>query len=396
MSTNKESIAESLLPGPRVLFLRVGVFMSMQDINIGKYHLLSRRYSGEILEKVFRKELSRFEVGRFDFRGLHIAGITRSVRALGNLVFGGFVMAHALRQRLSGRRYDYIVTYDPFSAGLLGLILSKLLGCKLVCEVNGNYGEAKTWVGSERRLLGLLKYYYCRIVIPLVLNRAHAIKLLYPAQLQPFGRRIRATNVHVFHEFTPVLTQRMTRSRGDYVLFLGSPWDLKGVDVLIKAWRHVSPGFPQYRLRVVGWFPEPGMSHLRELAGDDASIQIEKAVHYEEAMRLVANAYAVVLPSRSEAMGRVLLEGMAYGKPVVASRVDGIPTYVKERINGLLFESENSSELAQRLADILADPEAAARLGEQAYDYVRAHLSEEKYLEYYHGMLTGATGRVWI
>ena len=113
-------------------------------------------------------------------------------------------------------------------------------------------------------------------------------------------------------------------------------------------------------------------------------------------MRLVANAYAVVLPSRSEAMGRVLLEGMAYGKPVIASRVDGIPTYVKERINGLLFESENSAELAQRLADILADPEAAARLGEQAYDYVRAHLSEEKYLEYYHGMLTGATGRVWI
>jgi glycosyltransferase involved in cell wall biosynthesis len=396
MSTNKESIAESLPQGPRVLFLRVGVFMSMQDINIGKYHLLSRRYSGEILEKVFRKELSRFEVGRFDFRGFHIAGLTRSVRALGNLLFGGFVLTHALRQHLRGRRYDYIVTYDPFSAGLLGLILSKLLGCKLVCEVNGNYGEAKTWVGSEQRLLGLMKYYYCRLVIPLVLNRAHAIKLLYPAQLQPFGRRIRATNIHVFHEFTPVLTQRMTRSRGDYVLFLGSPWDLKGVDVLIKGWRRISPGFPQYRLRVVGWFPEPGMSHLRELAGDDASVQIEKAVHYEEAMRLVANAYAVVLPSRSEAMGRVLLEGMAYGKPVVASRVDGIPTYVKERINGLLFESENSAELAQRLADILADPDAAARLGEQAYDYVRAHLSEEKYLEYYHGMLTGATGRVWI
>jgi glycosyltransferase involved in cell wall biosynthesis len=188
----------------------------------------------------------------------------------------------------------------------------------------------------------------------------------------------------------------MASTAGDYVLFLGSPWDLKGVDVLIDAYRRISGRFPQFRLRIVGWFPEPGLTHLRELAGGDPAIQIEKAVHYEEAMRLVANSYAVVLPSRSEAMGRVLLEGMAYGKPVIASRVDGIPTYVKEGVNGLLFESENSAELAERLAGVLADPAAAARLGRQAHEYVRAHLSEEKYLEYYHGMLSGAAGRTWI
>jgi glycosyltransferase involved in cell wall biosynthesis len=384
------------MSGPRVLFLRVGVFMSKQDINMGKYELLSREYSGDILEKVFRKEFERFEVGRFSFSGMHIAGLTRTVRAVGNLLFGGFVILRALRQHLAGRRYDYIVTYDPFSAGLLGLILAKLLGCKLVCEVNGNYGEAKTWVSSDSRLLGQLKYRYCRLVIPLVLNRTYAVKLLYAAQLKPFGARIKTANIHVFHEFTPVLTQQMASTAGDYVLFLGSPWDLKGVDVLIDAYRRISGQFPQFRLRIVGWFPEPGLTHLRELAGGDPAIQIEKAVHYEEAMRLVANSYAVVLPSRSEAMGRVLLEGMAYGKPVIASRVDGIPTYVKEGVNGLLFESENSAELAERLAGVLADPAAAARLGRQAHEYVRAHLSEEKYLEYYHGMLSGAAGRTWI
>ena len=381
---------------PRILYLRVGVFMSKQDINMGKYELLSRQYCGDILEKVFRKELARFEVGRFRFAGMHIAGLTRSVRALGNLCFGFFVLARALGQHLRGQRYDYIVTYDPFSSGLLGLVLAKLLGARLICEVNGNYGEVKTWVGSDSRLIGRLKYYYCRVVIPLVLNRTFAVKLLYAAQLRPFGARIRTTNIHVFHEFTPVLSQKMERSTGDYVLFLGSPWDLKGVDVLIEAWRRISRQFPQYRLKIVGWFPEPGLSHLKQLAGDDLSIQIEKAVHYEEAMRLVANSCAVVLPSRSEAMGRVLLEGMAYGKPVIASRVDGIPTYVKDRVNGLLFESENRADLADRLASVLADPAWAAQLGQQAQEYVRSRLSEEKYFEYYHGMLSGAEGRVWI
>jgi glycosyltransferase involved in cell wall biosynthesis len=388
MTTNSET--------PRILLLRVGVFMSKQDINMGKYELLSRYYSGDIYEKVFRKELAEFTVGRFRFVGMHIDGLTRSVRALGNLCFGFFAVGQALAQRLRGRGYDYIVTYDPFSAGLLGLIISRLVGARLICEVNGNYGEAKTWVGSDNSLMGRIKYHYCRVVIPLIVNRTYAVKLLYAAQLQPFGARIRQTNVHVFHEFTPVLTQRMPASAGDYVLFLGNPWDLKGVDVLIAAYRLISRQFPNFRLRIVGWFPEPGLSHLHKLAGGDPAISIEKAVHYEEAMRLVANSYAVVLPSRSEAMGRVLLEGMAYGKPVIASRVDGIPTYVKDGVSGLLFESENAEDLAQRLASVLADPAAAAELGARAREYVRSKLSEEKYLEYYHGMLGGAAGRVWI
>jgi glycosyltransferase involved in cell wall biosynthesis len=371
----------------RLLLLRFGVFMSKKNINMGKYELLSQDYDGDIFEKVYSRDFREFEIGKFLFHGMPLGPLTRRSGLLSNASFCLFVLRRAIASHFFRRRYTHIITYEPFGAGMLGLILSRLLGCKLVCEVNGNYGERKTWGGDGMGLVGAAKFHYCRIAIPFVLNRAHATKLLYGEQLRSFGSRARPNNVHVFHEYTPVLQQAAVAQTGDYLLFLGSPWDVKGVDVLIKAYRMVEDRQAGYRLKIVGWFPEPGLSYLKQLVGSSIRIEICRAVHYDEAMRLVAESYGVVLPSRSEGMGRVLLEAMAYGKPVIASRVDGIPTYVKDGLNGLLFESENVSDLAQKLSRVLADPALARELGARGYQYVRQHLSERRYLECYRAML---------
>lgn len=369
-----------------LLLLRNGVFMSKQNINMGKYELFSGVYTGDIFEKVFKEELKEFEVGRFSFKGLRLSGLMLKSTVIANLCFGFFVIYHACTRHWLRKRYDYVITYDPFAAGLLGLLVSRLLRIRLICEVNGNYGERKTWMDGNK-WLGALKFRYCRWMIPFVINRTFATKLLYAAQLHPFGSKIRADNIHVFHEFTPVLTQKFQSTPGDYVLFMGSPWDVKGVDVLIKAYRRISSQFPSFTLKIIGWFPEPGMSYLKQLAMDDPRIQISPAVHYDEAMRLMAASYAVVLPSRSEAMGRVLLEAMAYGKPVVASRVDGIPTYVKDGESGLLVETEKDEQLAQAIARLLSNPAFATELGLRSREYVRSCLSEESYLKCYRKML---------
>ena len=82
-------------------------------------------------------------------------------------------------------------------------------------------------------------------------------------------------------------------------------------------------------------------------------------------------------------MGRVLLEAMAAKKPIIASNVDGIPTYIKHGYNGLLFESENVDDLAIKIKDVLNNSEYATTLAENAYAYVNLELSEEKYVEAY-------------
>jgi glycosyltransferase involved in cell wall biosynthesis len=72
----------------------------------------------------------------------------------------------------------------------------------------------------------------------------------------------------------------------------------------------------------------------------------------------------VVLPSLNEGMGRVLVEAMAAGRPVVASRVGGIPDIVRHGRNGLLVEPRDEAGLAESITLLLRDPAFAARMGE--------------------------------
>jgi len=71
-----------------------------------------------------------------------------------------------------------------------------------------------------------------------------------------------------------------------------------------------------------------------------------------------------VFPSRYEPFGIVLLEAMASGKPVVASKVGGIPFVVEDGKTGLLFERGNVEVLAEKIIMLLRDEELRKRMGE--------------------------------
>jgi glycosyltransferase involved in cell wall biosynthesis len=71
-----------------------------------------------------------------------------------------------------------------------------------------------------------------------------------------------------------------------------------------------------------------------------------------------------VLPSLNEGMGRVLVEAMAVGLPIVASRVGGIPDLVKHGENGLLVPPANAGALERAISDLLSDKLRRKHMGE--------------------------------
>jgi glycosyltransferase involved in cell wall biosynthesis len=80
-------------------------------------------------------------------------------------------------------------------------------------------------------------------------------------------------------------------------------------------------------------------------------------------------------------MPRVLIEAMAAGRPVIASRVGGIPHYIRDGETGLLFEREDVQGLTRALRRILGSREAAARLATNGREYVSRQLSDRCWVQ---------------
>ncbi len=97
-----------------------------------------------------------------------------------------------------------------------------------------------------------------------------------------------------------------------------------------------------------------------------------------------------VLPSLNEGMGRVVVEAMAAGKPVIASRVGGIPDLVKHGVNGLLVAPASPRELAHAIEKLLEDPELRARMGRNGR-VLAADFSIDKMVEKIDRLYTQAT-----
>ena len=86
-------------------------------------------------------------------------------------------------------------------------------------------------------------------------------------------------------------------------------------------------------------------------------------------------------------MGRVLLESMAAQKTVIASNVDGIPHYLEDNKTGLLFESENIVDLAEKLEVVISNPSLADQLALNARKNILAKHTEEHFAKNFSSMV---------
>jgi glycosyltransferase involved in cell wall biosynthesis len=152
------------------------------------------------------------------------------------------------------------------------------------------------------------------------------------------------------------------------IAFLGQIRDIKGVPDFITMARKIPD--PNARFLIAGECRDPkkfpgsySEQDIKEMAGGDSRICYIGYV--KEVENVYHTADIVVVPSRwQEPLGLINLEASACRKPVVATRVGGIPEVVEDGVNGYLVEPGDVDALAARVAELIADPSLRARMGE--------------------------------
>jgi len=143
----------------------------------------------------------------------------------------------------------------------------------------------------------------------------------------------------------------------------------KGQHILIRAMAEVVKTCPDAKALIVGDAKsEATYSYLAELEKQVAEFQLKDNVMFagyvENIVELYASLDLVVLPSLAEPFGRSLIEAMAMGKPVVATRAGGAVEVVENEVTGLVVETDGVAGLASAILKIKADKALAAKFGE--------------------------------
>lgn len=303
----------------------------------------------------------------------------RSVLAFSSLLLPTLIRLVRLLRR---EQIDLVNIHYPLASFLPVALAARLAGKPIVTSVHGAdlfpAGEAiRRYPLALRAVLGLSG----RIVAP---SDSHLAKVT--TQLP--GLADRAESIHNGIRLEEFATSRRgpdagRRPEGRYLLTIAAHNPKKGLDVLLSAFARVADRHPDVRLVLLGDGP------LRDQLEAQASrLELGERVRFlgtrgrAETIELLQGCAVLVLASRAEPFGLAVLEALACGRPVVATRVGGIREIVRDGVDGLLVEPDDPAALAAAIDTFLDDPEAGRRCGRAGPLRAQEFTAEANTLEY--------------
>ena len=351
----------------RILFIFPQVWDPCKGNFSGQFTILPESVSGHIFTLSSRQQpivkLGRFllwwrDIGETTWQGLWNGLVARWWLPIWHLRRG---------------EADVVIAYDPYACGLAGLFLKCMLGVRLIVQMNGDFHEYPPSSSA-------IKNAVMAMVFRLSMRWADAAKVLNGSQTAYVRRLYPALPIYQFHDYVACdFFEATPTTQGTYVLFIGHPFDLKGVDILIKAFLLIADRHPLVSLRIMGYSPEHELPVYQALAGHHPRIEFLKPGWMEDVRDQLKDCYALVNVTRTEALGRVFIEAMCCGKPIVASDTNGARICVEDGRTGLIARQEDPEDCARQLDRLLSDPALAARMGQAGRERAQALFSEAAY-----------------
>ena len=294
-----------------------------------------------------------------------------------------------------------IVAQSPFE-GAIGAAVVSVVGVlrprpKLIIENHNNFEEdvflqrSIPLQGLYRALmLAAARFAFSRADAVRVISSSTAARARHYAPALPQVRFMTFSDTDVFQR-----TERLIPVEAAVnIVYAGVLIPRKGLHHLLNAFAALD--HPRAQLHLVGGAENLAYAgSLRKQAvrlGIDSRVHFAGAVTQRELAMHFAAARALVLPSLSEGLGRVVVEAMLLGTPVIGSRVGGIPDLISDGENGYLIEAGNEAELTAALRRVYDDKDDVAVMGERAHAFAQDYFSPTKFVEGYRQLFAVALG----
>jgi glycosyltransferase involved in cell wall biosynthesis len=162
-------------------------------------------------------------------------------------------------------------------------------------------------------------------------------------------------------------------SNNKRLVFVGRLDKIKGIFPLVEAMKKVNK---QIELVMIGdGETRPALEKAIQTAGLKNRIRLTGSLESPAVFDWIRKSYALILPSFHETQGIVLMEANSCGKPVLASDINGINEVVQQGKNGLLFEKNNPTKMAEAINYLFANPEEAKQMGTWGKAFVNKQFS---------------------
>jgi len=170
-----------------------------------------------------------------------------------------------------------------------------------------------------------------------------------------------------------------SRPNATKLIITGGIAKRKGQDDAIRAVKELIAWNKEVELIIMG-SATPYLKELQTLVSDQNLETYVKFLDFRENPYPVVNQADIVLVcSRAEAFGRVTAEAMLLSKPVIGTNAGGTRELIKAGFNGLLYESGDYRQLAEKIKYLIDQPERIREFGEHGFKFARSSFSREEY-----------------
>ena len=301
-----------------------------------------------------------------------------------------FTILKAAEKEARSRKINVFQSHG-YKPGIIGCYLKWKLGIKWICFMHGKVVhdfKLKMYIALDN----LIQLYADKVILVCEEHRKNIIGGNNKSRVTVINNAIDTENPAEITKSKKFIRASLGFNDNDKIAVCVSRYSYeKGLDVFVKAFKKIIQVVPNSYGVIVG--DGPKWKEIINLISTEKLGDRIKVVGYSKYPgNFMQIADVLVLSSRSEGLPNVILEAMALGIPVVATKVGGVEEIVENDISGLVVPKENPEEIGKAVIKILSDKKLSRRLRDNALNEMKerfeCNIRSEKIYQIYLELLS--------